>query len=121
MKKILVLSATIGLALSLMSCEPAGQAQTSETSGSVAKVYGDIARGQVLATKWCANCHLVDGATATDTIPPLKAIAAGPSGLPDPLRMFLTQPHAPMPPLQLSNQEIEDLIVFIQSLKPGGN
>jgi cytochrome c len=80
----------------------------------------DAARGQVLATKWCANCHLLDAVIGSDSVPSLQAIAAGPRGLPAPLRVFLTQPHAPMPPLQLSNQEIEDLIVFIQSLNPGG-
>jgi len=120
MNKVLAFPVAIGLVLALASCEPAEPAQTSEATGSVTKVYGDAARGQVLATKWCANCHLLDAVIGSDSVPSLQAIAAGPRGLPAPLRVFLTQPHAPMPPLQLSNQEIEDLIVFIQSLNPGG-
>lgn len=113
-------AALMSLSLGLPFMTPIASAETAKVAGSSAKIRGDVARGHALANKWCASCHLVDGTAAKDQTPPFKAIAAGPKGEPDHLRAFLNQPHAPMPPLQLTNQEIEDLVVFLQSLRPVG-
>ena len=81
------------------------------------EVNGDPLLGEPIAKRWCADCHaLGDGPTASDQAPGFGAIARGPRGTPEQIRAFLTQPHAPMPPLQLSRNEIENLIAYIRQL-----
>jgi mono/diheme cytochrome c family protein len=82
------------------------------------KVIGDPVRGEALARRWCAACHLVEGqGKTTDTAPPFRVIAHDPKKGPDYLRTFLAQPHKPMPPLTLSRQEIEDFVAYFGELK----
>ncbi len=96
----------------------AGAAAGSDKPGSAGKVVGDAARGQSIAVKWCQNCHAFKGASASDQVPSLSAIAARPGRTGEAMRAFLMQPHDPMPPLQLNNQEVEDLVVFLLALRP---
>ena len=75
------------------------------------------ARGQDLARRWCGACHLVQ-LKLTDIDPPtFTAIANNPSKTPDYLRKFLVSPHKDMPPIQLTPQQIEDVIVYLGTLK----
>ena len=80
---------------------------------------GSPENGKVLAARWCASCHIVstDQASATTEAPPFETIAKGSSGKVENLEVFLSAPHAPMPPLDLSRTEIRDLIAYITSLK----
>ncbi len=81
------------------------------------KTTGDAARGEADARRWCASCHLLEGqAKATDTVPAFATIAHDPHKGPDYLRAFLANPHPPMPPLQLSRSEIEDLVAYFGEL-----
>ena len=82
---------------------------------------GDAAAGRALAQTWCANCHIVGNAKqGQDTAPPLATIAARRGQNPDWLRAWLTAPHPPMPNLNLSRAEIEDIVAYLGSLAPAG-
>ena len=111
----------ISLAVGMLACSKSEAEHAEKSEGSVAKVFGDSARGQAIVAKWCVSCHAVDGKTVSDQVPSLSSVANSPLGNPDTLRAFLNQPHKPMPPLQLTNQEIEDVVAYLQNLKrPGG-
>ncbi len=80
------------------------------------KFFGDAARGRELAARWCVSCHKVNGAPLNDQVPTFASLATS-ARSEDAIRGFLLQPHRPMPPLSLSNQEIEDLVSYLRSLK----
>jgi len=78
---------------------------------------GDAAKGHALASTWCANCHVVaDDGQGKDVAPPFPEVAR--RGAPDQLsaRAFLEAPHPPMPDLNLSRQEIDDVVAYLNSL-----
>lgn len=77
-------------------------------------------QGLKLAQTLCQNCHLLPGAennTVTVGIPSLSGIANRPGQTGLAIERILIQPHAPMPDMKLSNQEIRDLIAFLDSLR----
>lgn len=84
-----------------------------------ARAAGDAVFGKDLATTWCSACHQMEGNsnTAADGAPPFAALARNPKVTPDRLRGFLVKPHGQMPELNLTRQEIENLIAYIESLK----
>ncbi len=78
---------------------------------------GNWMRGEALAHLWCTGCHAVKGApVAADTGPTFMSIARDPNMGPDFLRGFLSKPHAPMPPLELTGGEIEDFVAYFRHL-----
>ena len=81
-----------------------------------AQIVGDAVRGKDITSKWCVGCHVRDNKMGSDNAPPLTSIAAKGAKSPGFLRSFLAQPHAPMPPLQLNNQEIEDIAAYFGEL-----
>ncbi len=80
---------------------------------------GDVAAGHVIATTWCANCHVVDQSPtrAGDAVPSFPAIAAQKSTTVLSLEAFLQTPHLRMPNYQLSRKEIDDAAAYILSLR----
>ena len=81
----------------------------------------DIEQGHQLATRWCANCHVVERATAAASangLPTFPAIATSPRTTPELLRATMSAQHGRMPDLQLSKRQQDDLVAYIQSLKP---
>ncbi len=85
-------------------------------SGAGAQAAGDAASGAAVAQRWCASCH-VAGQTANATVPqgpPTFATIAG-ERTPDALRAFLSKPHPPMPPVELSRADIDNLIAYIET------
>ena len=79
----------------------------------------DAAAGERLARQWCVNCHVINGAGPTATIPqgpPSFRIIAGHLDAGE-MRAFLTHPHGAMPDLALTRAEIDDLIAYIGTLK----
>ncbi len=85
---------------------------------AVGALPGDAGRGSKLAHQWCGACHLLQGEThAEDVAPPFREIARDPKMGPNELRAFLSRPHASMPPVTLSRQEIEDLVAYLSYLK----
>jgi mono/diheme cytochrome c family protein len=71
--------------------------------------------GRAIADRWCAACHVVDAAqeAAVDGVPTFSALSALP---PERLSTFVTDPHPPMPRLDLSRAEIGAVVGYIRSL-----
>lgn len=82
-----------------------------------AAVAGDAAAGAAMAQQWCSGCHVVDGARrGSDTAPSFDAIARRTRSDKDWVRAWLIQPHPPMPNLNLTRQEIDDIVAYLESL-----
>jgi len=79
---------------------------------------GDPDAGKRLTQQWCTGCHVVgsSGNTGTDAAPPLPVIAQQKGKDPQWIKAWLTQPHPPMPNLNLSRQEIDDITAYLTSL-----
>ena len=77
----------------------------------------DAARGQALARRWCAACHLVALRLTNIDPPTFTAIANDSTKTPDYLRRFFVSPHKDMPPIQLTAAQIEDFIAYFGTLK----
>jgi mono/diheme cytochrome c family protein len=94
-------------------------AMAFETRMADAQAVGDGLAGHRLAQRWCSNCHAIDPVPqhANDTAPTFAAIANMPSTTPLALSVFLQTPHAQMPDLHLSRNEIDDLTTYILSLR----
>ena len=81
---------------------------------------GDPAAGKRLAETWCSSCHVVGPASQRGTstsAPTFAAVARMKSTTPMSLRVFLQTPHAVMPDLHLSRDEIAGLAAYILSLR----
>ena len=81
----------------------------------------DAMRGQALAERWCANCHVVNQAATTgraDGLPTFPALAARKDVTAATLKGAMTATHSRMPDLQLGARDQEDLVAYIFSLRP---
>lgn len=81
---------------------------------------GDAMVGKRIAERWCVSCHVIAPSSVTRTtagVPTFMAIARDPAKTDQRLRLFLTDPHPPMPNFHLSRLEMDDLIAYIRSLK----
>ena len=101
---------TLGIALVVVALVVPAFAQDQGASP-------DAARGQALARRWCAACHLVALRLTHIDPPTFTAIANDSTKTPDYLRAFFVSPHKDMPPIQLTSPQIEDLIVYLGTLK----
>jgi mono/diheme cytochrome c family protein len=81
---------------------------------------GNPDAGHEIAQKWCSDCHVVDHeqrrATSTGA-PTFAAIAGMKTTTPLGLHAFLQTPHHRMPDLHLSQEEGDDLVAYIMSLR----
>jgi len=79
---------------------------------------GDPQAGEQIARTWCASCHTVaeDQAVASPDVPTFASLAKRPDVSPDGLATFLVAPHPPMPDMNLSREEIADVVAYILSL-----
>jgi mono/diheme cytochrome c family protein len=78
---------------------------------------GDPEAGRDIVRSWCTACHVVDlEGTGADAGPPLPALLAGKQRSADEIRGWLADPHPPMPNLNLSRQEIEDILAYLEGL-----
>ncbi len=85
-----------------------------------AEERGNPQAGQTLALSVCANCHLVQEGQRKppmDSVPSFYAVAHDPAMTDDKLGTFLNRPHPPMPNIELSRQQIADLVSYIASLR----
>ena len=90
------------------------------TVQTMAQDMGDPKRGATLAQTVCAECHTVDGTPKSSPNPmaPSFANVAKSSGMTAlALRVWLQSPHPTMPNLTLNNEEKDDVIAYILSLK----
>lgn len=77
-------------------------------------------RGRGLAIRLCRNCHLVDNTESHGIpagTPTFRGIATAPGQSKERVAGFLIQPHAPMPDIQLSRAEIDDIIAYLDMLR----
>lgn len=88
------------------------------TSAPLALAKGQEKTGALLATQWCATCHVVaaEQQSANPDAPSFASIAADPLKSEDYLTGFLIDPHPPMPDMNLTRQEIADIVAYIRSL-----
>jgi mono/diheme cytochrome c family protein len=85
-----------------------------------AQEVGDVAAGRHLAETWCGSCHVAGPESArgvSNGVPTFAGIAAMKSTTTLSLRAFLQTPHARMPDLHLSRDEIDDIAAYILSLR----
>ena len=81
------------------------------------RAQGDPEVGRELALRWCTSCHVVDHAGhGADAGPALPALLEDAQRTADELRGWLAAPHPPMPDFDLSRQEIEDIVAYLESL-----
>lgn len=79
----------------------------------------DVNAGQAITQRWCSNCHVTDGAQrGQDAAPTLASIAERHAGDQGWLRAWLTSPHPPMPNLNLTRQEIDNVVAYLATLAP---
>lgn len=79
----------------------------------------DVTRGKGLTEQWCNQCHVIgNGSRGTDAAPPLPVIAQQKGKDPQWIKSWLAAPHPPMPNLNLSRQEIDDVAAYLASLHP---
>ena len=80
----------------------------------------DMARGQALAERWCANCHVVNAAAGTgqsNGLPTFPAIAARPDMNAAILKGAMSATHSRMPDFELGARDQDDLAAYILSLR----
>jgi cytochrome c len=104
-----LLGGSFAVALALVAAGPALAQMDQEA----------IEDGHALARQWCSGCHVVEeGAGGSDAAPAFPAIMRDASVTEEGLRGWLAAPHPPMPDLDLTRQEIDVLIAYLNSLRP---
>lgn len=77
-------------------------------------------KGEALASKLCASCHVLPGgnpAAVPAGVPTFRAIANKPGQTGDHIAQVLMMPHAPMPDLQMTRDEILDILAYLESIR----
>ena len=77
----------------------------------------DSLKGETLAKRWCATCHVISSEQqrGTTQAPPFSAIAGKPSFNETTLAYFLLTPHPRMPDMSLTRSEAADLAAYIKT------
>ena len=77
----------------------------------------DAAKGEVLAKRWCAACHVVaEGQRAANAdVPTFASIGSRKDFDAAKVAIFLMLPHPKMPNMTLSRGEAADLAAYIKS------
>ena len=77
-------------------------------------------KGHTFAQKLCRNCHVVGDDVAASVpagIPSFRAIANRPDQTAERIRNVLISPHPPMPDVQVSNEEILNILAYLDTLR----
>lgn len=99
-----VLAATLMLMPAVTACD-AGHAA------------GDRNTGSLLARQWCSGCHIVDASgQGSDAAPSFQRIARDRNEDQAWLKAWLVSPHPSMPNMNLSREEIDDVVAYLSSL-----
>ena len=79
----------------------------------------DAAKGEVLAKRWCAACHIVatDQQRGSTQAPAFSTIADRPNFDASKVALFLLDPHPKMPDMNLTRAEAADLAACIAAQK----
>ena len=77
----------------------------------------DARRGELLAKRWCIDCHVVSTGQQQGTAqaPPFSAIANRTDFNETTIAYFLLTPHPRMPDMNLSRNEAADLAAYIKT------
>jgi mono/diheme cytochrome c family protein len=88
-------------------------------TGSVSTFAADAVRGEQLARRWCATCHVVaaDQRQANADAPSFATIANRRDFDARRLAFLLLSPHPVMPELALRRSEAEDIVAYIGKLR----
>ena len=97
--------------LALVWCASAtASAQVAEPSAE---------KGRELAIRLCRSCHLIENASA-QAVPAgtltFRGMATKPGQTVEQITAVLIQPHAPMPDIQLTRAEIDNIIAYLDAL-----
>jgi mono/diheme cytochrome c family protein len=88
-------------------------------STSPVSAQGNAGAGKRLSQRWCASCHQVEpSGPAKDSAPPFASLGVQKSKDPGWIRAWLANPHPPMQGINLSRQQIDDVVAYLQSLAP---
>ena len=104
----------------LMAATLVGTAVAFLAGPGFSQELGDVKRGQTLAETVCAECHAVErGAPRSPNgyAPTFVTLATTPGMTPMALRVALRTSHTKMPNLVLKNQEVDDVIAYLATLK----
>lgn len=103
----------------LLSAVPVLAQENAPAVRTPEMAIADANAGRDLARKLCVSCHAVEaGASPMQSdIPSFHIIANRPGRTRETLTNWLTLPHPPMPQLDLSRQEIQDLGAYLLSLR----
>lgn len=77
-------------------------------------------RGHALAQKFCTNCHVIDDSSNTTVpagVPAFRGIANKPGQTGQNIMNVLIKPHTPMPDMNLTRDEIVDIISYLETLR----
>ncbi len=78
---------------------------------------GDREEGQHLARQWCSSCHSVDDTQeGSDAAPAFSNIAISRGEDVAWVKAWLSSPHPAMPDMNLSREEVDDIISYLSSL-----
>ena len=81
------------------------------------RAQGNPEAGWQLARKRCTGCHIIDLAgNGADVAPAFPKTARERRGDQRWLRSWLEMPHPSMPSQNLSRGEVDDIVVYLQSL-----
>ena len=88
-----------------------------------AKEFGNAPKGKAIAEIWCKTCHLISSKPTgplQDGVPTFPSVAVKLKQKGERFRIaeWLQEPHGQMERLNLSRQNIEDLVTYIESLAP---
>ncbi|MGE0745994.1 MAG: cytochrome c [Rhodospirillales bacterium] len=81
---------------------------------------GDPQEGAALAQRLCAGCHDVSPGRALDRVavaPSFRIVAERPATTSLSLRVFLWTPHADMPDVMLTPEQVDAVASYILSLR----
>ncbi len=90
------------------------------TSRAGAQQPGDLQKGEALAQSVCAQCHAVHGGqmgSPDPMAPSFSNVAKWPGMTEMALRAWLQLSHRTMPNIVLNNNETNDVVAYILSLK----
>lgn len=89
-------------------------------AAATAQEMGDAKRGHLLAETVCSECHAIDkGAprSRNGNAPTFESLAKTRGMTAMALRVALRTPHQKMPNLILKDQEVDDVIAYLATLK----
>jgi len=91
----------------------------SAAAGTAPSGGGDGSVGHHLAEEWCRGCHAIEPSAVNTAkpAPDFVAIANMPSSTELSLKVFLRSNHKSMPNFIIRQNDIDDIVTYILSLK----